>query len=44
MLIETKGGREFRFNEFPGWTKKAGFAKLEFIQLVGLTGAAVAYK
>ncbi len=44
MLIETKAGRDFTFNEFTGWTKKAGFSRQEFIPLAGPTGAAIAYK
>ena len=44
MLIETKGGFDFTFNDFTGWATKTGFKKTELIPLVGPTSAAVAYK
>ena len=44
MLIETKGGFDFTFNDFNGWATKTGFKKTELIPLVGPTSAAIAYK
>lgn len=44
MLIETKGGFDYTFNDFTGWATKAGFKKTELIPLAGPTSAAIAYK
>jgi len=43
MMLETRGGFNFGFSEFEGWTKKAGFSKTELIALAN-GSAAVAYK
>lgn len=44
MLLETRGGFNFAFNEYTEWAKSAGFKKTEVISLIGGKSAAVAYK
>ena len=44
MLIETKGGRDYTFNDFDTWVHMVGFKKTDWIQLAGPSSAAVAYK
>ena len=44
MLLETRGGFNFAFNEYTEWVKSAGFKKTEVISLVGGKSAAIAYK
>lgn len=44
MLIETKAGFDYTFNDFDGWAHQAGFARTEWLPLAGPTSAAVAYK
>ncbi len=44
MLIETKAGANFTFNQFDEWAHHTGFSKTDWINLAGPTGAAIAYK
>lgn len=44
MLIETKGGFDFTFNDFDGWAHVTGFKTTEWLPLAGPTSAAIAYK
>ena len=44
MLIETKGGFDFTFNDFDDWAHQVGFTKTEWLPLAGPTSAAIAYK
>jgi O-methyltransferase/methyltransferase family protein len=44
MLIETKGGFDFTFNDFDGWAHQTGFHSTEWLPLAGPTSAAIAYK
>ena len=44
MLIETKDGKDYTFNDFFKWTSLAGFSGQKLIPLVGPTSAVVAYK
>ena len=44
MLIETRAGFDFTFNDFDQWAHTTGFRKTEWLPLVGPTSAAVAYK
>ena len=44
MLVETRGGSDFTFNDFDSWVHMVGFKKTDWIQLAGPTSAAVAYK
>jgi len=44
MLIETKGGFDFTFNDFDTWAHQTGFTTTEWLPLAGPTSAAIAYK
>ena len=44
MLIETKTGADFTFNDFDRLAHRAGFTKTEWLPLAGPTSAAIAYK
>jgi hypothetical protein len=44
MLIETKTGADFTFNDFDRLTHQAGFSRTEWMNLAGPTSAAIAYK
>jgi hypothetical protein len=44
MLVETKGGFDFTFNDFDGWAHETGFKTTEWLPLAGPTSAAIAYK
>jgi hypothetical protein len=44
MLIESKGGSDFTFNDFDRWAQQTGFTKTEWMPLAGPTSAAIAYK
>lgn len=44
MLIETKSGFDFTFNDFDRWAHEAGFARTDWMPLTGPTSAAIAYK
>jgi precorrin-6B methylase 2 len=44
MLIESKGGSDFTFNDFDRWAHRTGFTKTEWMPLAGPTSAAIAYK
>jgi precorrin-6B methylase 2 len=44
MLIETKEGSDFTFNDFDRWAHKTGFSKTDWMPLAGPTSAAIAYK
>ena len=44
MMIESKGGFDFTFNDFEGWAKQTGFSKAELLPLAGPSSAAIAYK
>jgi hypothetical protein len=44
MLIETKGGFDFTFNDFDAWSHQTGFTSTEWLPLAGPTSAAIAYK
>ena len=44
MLIETKGGFDFTFNDFDNWAYQTGFTKTEWMNLAGPTSAAIAFK
>ncbi len=44
MLIETKGGFDFTFNDFDRWAHQTGFSSTEWLPLAGPTSAAIAYK
>jgi O-methyltransferase/methyltransferase family protein len=44
MLIETKGGFDFTFNDFDAWAHQTGFTSTEWLPLAGPTSAAIAYK
>jgi hypothetical protein len=44
MLIETKGGFDFTFNDFDTWAHQVGFTSTEWLPLAGPTSAAIAYK
>jgi hypothetical protein len=44
MLIETKGGFDFTFNDFDRWAHHAGFSRTEWMPLAGPTSAAIAFK
>ena len=44
MLIETKTGADFTFNDFDRLARRAGFMRTEWLPLAGPTSAAVAYK
>jgi hypothetical protein len=44
MLIETKTGADFTFNDFDRLAHEAGFARTEWMPLAGPTSAAIAYK
>lgn len=44
MLIETKEGFDYTFNDFDAWAHKVGFRSTEWLPLAGPTSAAVAYK
>jgi hypothetical protein len=44
MLIETKGGFDFTFNDFDMWAHQTGFTSTEWLPLTGPTSAAIAYK
>lgn len=44
MLIETKGGFDFTFNDFDRWAHQTGFTSTEWLPLTGPTSAAIAYK
>ncbi len=44
MLVETKGGANFTFNDFDDMAHDAGFSKTEWMPLAGPTSAAIAYK
>lgn len=44
MLLETKGGFNFTFDEYTAWVKAAGFKETKVIRLVGEQSAAIAYK
>ena len=44
MLIESKSGFDFTFNDFDRWAHTVGFVKTEWLPLAGPTSAAIAYK
>ena len=44
MLIETRGGRDYTFNDFDTCVHAVVFKKADWIQFAGPTSAAVAYK
>lgn len=44
MLIETKTGHDFTFNDFDRLAHQVGFTKTEWLPLAGPTSAAIAYK
>ncbi|MDE3058929.1 MAG: methyltransferase [Bacteroidota bacterium] len=44
MLIETKEGFDYTFNDFDRWAHKTGFTKTDWLPLAGPTSAAIAYK
>jgi precorrin-6B methylase 2 len=44
MLIETKKGFDFTFNDFDQWAHLTGFTRTEWVNLVGPTSAVIAYK
>lgn len=44
MLIETREGFDFTFNEFKEWCNDVGYSSSELIPLAGPSSAAVAYK
>ena len=44
MLIETKEGFDFTFNDFDRLAHAAGFSKTDWLPLAGPTSAAIAYK
>ncbi len=44
MMIETKTGADFTFNDFDRLAHQAGFSKTEWMPLAGPTSAAIAYK
>lgn len=44
MLIETKTGADFTFNDFDRLAHQAGFSRTEWMPLAGPTSAAIAYK
>lgn len=44
MLVETKGGFDFTFNDFDSWAHQTGFTSTEWLPLAGPTSAAIAYK
>ena len=44
MLIETKGGFDFTFNDFDHWAYQTGFTKTDWMNLAGPTSAAIAFK
>ncbi|MGA9120736.1 MAG: methyltransferase [Bacteroidota bacterium] len=44
MLIETKGGFDYTFNDFDRWAHQSGFHRTEWLPLAGPTSAAIAYK
>jgi hypothetical protein len=44
MLIETRAGADFTFNDFDRLAHQAGFSRTEWMPLAGPTSAAVAYK
>lgn len=44
MLLETKGGFNFTFDEYTTWVRAAGFKETKMIRLDGEQSAAIAYK
>ncbi|UNY97617.1 acetylserotonin O-methyltransferase [Zhouia spongiae] len=44
MLLETKTGFDYTFNDFEGWILDVGFKNASFIPLAGPASAAIAYK
>ncbi len=44
MLIENGDAFDYTLNDFEGWTKAAGFKRIELIPLAGPSSAAIAYK
>lgn len=44
MLIETRDGFDFTFNEFKDWCEDIGYSSTELIPLTGPSSAAIAYK
>ena len=44
MLIETKNGFDFTFNDFDQWAYQTGFTRTEWMNLAGPTSAAIAFK
>ena len=44
MLIETKEGSDYTFNDFDRWAHRTGFTKTDWLPLAGPTSAAIAYK
>ncbi|SFS51067.1 Dimerisation domain-containing protein [Zhouia amylolytica] len=44
MLLETKTGFDYTFNDFENWASDTGFKKVEFLRLAGPSSAAIAYK
>lgn len=44
MMIETRGGFDFTFNDFDNWAYQTGFKTTEWLPLAGPTSAAIAYK
>ncbi len=44
MLIETREGFDFTFNEFKDWCERVGYSSSEIIPLAGPSSAAVVYK
>jgi precorrin-6B methylase 2 len=44
MLVETKKGFDFTFNDFDHWAYQAGFTRTEWMNLAGPVSAAIAFK
>jgi cyclopropane fatty-acyl-phospholipid synthase-like methyltransferase len=44
MLIETREGFDFTFNDFDQWAYQTGFKKTDWLSLIGPTSAAIAFK
>jgi len=44
MLVETRDGFDFTFNDFDNWARTVGFKRTEWMALAGPTSAAIAYK
>ena len=44
MLIETRNGFDYTFNDFDRWVYQIGFKKTDWMNLTGPTSAAIAFK